>query len=127
MTTPTQYAFSVSVETAYLPDQSNAEESRYAFAYTVTITNVGNVAAQLISRHWVITDANSTIQEVKGLGVIGAQPLLKPNERFEYTSGTILNTQQGEMRGSYLLVAVDGTQFEAVIEPFVLSQPRVLH
>lgn len=127
MTTPTQYAFSVSVKTAYLPDQSSVEESRFAFAYTVTITNVGNIAAQLISRHWVITDGNSEVQEVKGLGVIGAQPLLKPNERFEYTSGTMLSTQEGEMRGSYFLVAVDGAQFEAVIEPFVLSQPRVLH
>jgi ApaG protein len=127
MTTPTQYAFSVSVKTAYLPDQSSVEENRFAFAYTVTITNVGNIAAQLISRHWVITDGNSEVQEVKGLGVIGAQPLLKPNERFEYTSGTMLNTPEGEMRGSYFLVAVDGTQFEAVIESFVLSQPRVLH
>lgn len=127
MTTPTHYACSVSVETAYLPDQSSVEESRFAFAYTVTIINTGTVAAQLISRHWVITDTNLAVQEVKGLGVIGAQPLLKPNERFEYTSGTMLNTQQGEMHGSYLMVAVDGTQFEAIIEPFVLSQPRVLH
>ncbi len=127
MTTQTQYAFSVSVQTTYLPDQSNAEESKFAFAYTVTITNVGTVAAQLISRHWVITDSNDDVQEVKGLGVVGAQPLLNPNQQFEYTSGTVLSTQEGKMHGSYFIVAVDGTQFEAIIEPFVLTQPRVLH
>ncbi|WP_047540132.1 Co2+/Mg2+ efflux protein ApaG [Methylotenera versatilis] len=127
MTTQTQYAFSVSVQTTYLPDQSNAEESKFAFAYTVTITNTGTVAAQLISRHWIITDSNDDVQEVKGLGVVGAQPLLNPNQQFEYTSGTVLNTQEGRMHGSYLIVAVDGTQFEAIIEPFLLTQPRVLH
>ncbi len=127
MTTKTYYACLVSVQTAYLPDQSNVEESRFAFAYTVTITNVGNVAAQLISRHWVITDSNNHVQEVKGLGVVGAQPLLSPNQQFEYTSGTVLNTREGRMHGSYFMVAIDGTQFEAVIEPFVLAQPRVLH
>ena len=83
MATQTQYAFSVSVQTAYLPDQSNVEESKFAFAYTVTITNVGNIAAQLISRHWVITDSHEHVQEVKGLGVVGAQPLLNPNQQFE--------------------------------------------
>lgn len=127
MATQTQYAFSVSVQTAYLPDQSNAEQNKFAFAYTVTITNIGNIAAQLISRHWVITDSHHHVQEVKGLGVVGAQPLLGPSQQFEYTSGTILVTQEGEMRGSYFMVAVDGTPFEAVIEPFVLAQPRVLH
>ena len=127
MTAQNQYAFSVSVKTSYLPDQSNVEESKFAFAYTVTITNVGNVAAQLISRHWVITDSHNHVQEVKGLGVVGAQPLLNPNQQFEYTSGTVLATQEGEMRGSYFMVAVDGTPFETIIEPFSLSQPRVLH
>lgn len=127
MTAQNQYAFSVSVQTSYLPDQSNVEESKFAFAYTVTITNVGNVAAQLISRHWVITDSHNHVQEVKGLGVAGAQPLLNPNQQFEYTSGTVLATQEGEMRGSYFMVAVDGTPFETIIEPFSLSQPRVLH
>lgn len=127
MATQIQYAFSVSVQTAYLPDQSNVEESKFAFAYTVTITNVGNIAAQLISRHWVITDSHQHVQEVKGLGVVGAQPLLNPNQQFEYTSGTVLATQEGEMRGSYFMVAVDETPFEAIIEPFVLAQPRVLH
>ena len=133
MTNQTDYAFSVSVQVDYLPDQSDAEESRFAFAYTVKITNVGKIAAQLISRHWVITDSDDHVQEVKGLGVVGAQPLLNPNQQFEYTSGTVLNTQQGKMHGSYFFVAVDGTQFETAIEPFILAQPadmikpRVLH
>lgn len=127
MTNQAHYAFSVSVQTTYLPDQSSTEENKFVFAYTITITNVGNVAAQLISRHWVITDSHDGVQEVKGLGVVGAQPLLNPNQQFEYTSGTVLNTQEGRMHGSFFIVAVDGTQFEAIIEPFVLSQPRVLH
>ncbi|MGZ8269713.1 MAG: Co2+/Mg2+ efflux protein ApaG [Methylophilus sp.] len=122
-----KYAFAVSVKTAYLEDQSKPDESRYAFSYTVTITNTGSIAAQLISRHWVIKNDLGEIQEVKGLGVIGAQPLLEPSESFEYTSGTVLTTPNGEMKGTYQLVAADGTWFEAVIEPFKLIQPRVLH
>jgi ApaG protein len=123
----TKYVFSVTVQTAYLPDQSDVDENSFAFAYTVKITNTGEIAAQLISRHWIITDANQHVQEVKGLGVVGAQPLLQPNESFEYTSGTVLNTADGEMRGTYQIVAIDGTLFDAVIAPFVLMQPRVLH
>lgn len=122
-----EYQFSVHVETAYLADQSSEEEERYAFSYTVTITNTGSVAAQLISRHWIITDADNQINEVKGLGVIGAQPLLQPNEQFEYSSGTMLNTAVGKMHGSYYVVAVDGTSFEAEIPAFTLAAPRVLH
>jgi ApaG protein len=122
-----QYAFSVSVETAYLPDQSSEEDERYAFSYTVTITNTGAVPAQLISRHWIITESDGESKEVKGLGVVGEQPLLQPNEAYEYTSGTVLTTSAGSMRGTYQIVAVDGTQFEAVIEPFTLAAPRVLH
>jgi ApaG protein len=122
-----KYAFAVTVKTAYLEDQSKPDESRYAFSYTVTITNVGSIAAQLISRHWVIKNDLGEIQEVKGLGVIGAQPLLDANESFDYTSGTVLTTPNGEMKGTYQLVAADGTWFEAVIEPFKLIQPRVLH
>jgi ApaG protein len=122
-----KYAFTVSVKTAYLQDQSSIEDNRYAFSYTITITNIGNIAAQLISRHWIITDANGEMSEVKGLGVIGLQPLLQPNEDFEYTSGTVLDTSAGSMHGTYQLVAVDGTQFEAVIAPFTLAAPRVLH
>jgi ApaG protein len=121
------HQFQVEVTPQYLPEQSSPQQGLYVFAYTVTITNVGNVAAQLISRHWVITDSHNHVQEVKGLGVVGAQPLLNPNQQFEYTSGTVLATQEGEMRGSYFMVAVDGTPFETIIEPFSLSQPRVLH
>lgn len=121
------YACTVKVRTTFLAEQSNPDESKYAFAYTVTITNTGTVAAQLISRHWIITNANNEVHEVKGLGVIGEQPLLEPNAEFEYTSGTLLTTASGEMRGIYQMVAEDGTLFEAVIEPFQLYQPRVLH
>lgn len=121
------YACSVKVRTTFLAEQSNPNESKYAFAYTVTITNTGTVAAQLISRHWIITNANNEVHEVKGLGVIGEQPLLEPNAQFEYTSGTLLTTASGEMYGTYQMVAEDGTLFEAVIEPFQLYQQRVLH
>lgn len=125
--TDKKYAFSVSVETAYLQDQSNPDDNKYAFAYTVTIRNIGSIAAQLISRHWIITDANNHVQEVKGLGVIGAQPLLQPNQQFEYTSGTLLATPVGSMRGTYKIVAEDGTMFDAVIEPFTLAVPKMLN
>ena len=107
-----KYAFKVSVETAYLPDQSSPEDNQYAFAYMVTITNVGSISAQLISRHWIITDANNHVQEVQGLGVVGAQPLLQPNQSFEYTSGTLLATPVGAMRGTYKIVAEDATFFD---------------
>ncbi len=122
-----KYAFKVSVQAAYLPDQSNPEDHKYAFAYTVTISNIGNIAAQLISRHWIITDANNHVQEVKGLGVVGAQPLLAPGQQFEYTSGTLLATPVGAMRGNYKIVAEDGSFFDAVIEPFTLAVPKVLN
>jgi ApaG protein len=122
-----KYAFSVSVKTEYLADQSDADEDHYAFAYHITITNTGTVAAQLISRHWIISDDNGDVNEVRGLGVVGAQPLLQPSQQFEYTSGTLLNTSSGSMRGSYQIVAEDGTQFEANIAPFTLAIPRVLH
>ena len=122
-----KYAFKVEVESRYLPDQSNPADSVYAFAYAVTIVNVGNVPAQLISRHWHITDANNRIVEVKGLGVVGHQPLLKPGERFEYTSGSQLKTPAGTMRGHYFCVAEDGTRFEADIPEFSLAMPDTLH
>ena len=122
-----KYAFKVSVQTAYLPDQSNPDDNKYAFTYTVTISNIGNIAAQLISRHWVITDANNHVQEVKGLGVVGAQPLLAPGQQFEYTSGTLLATPVGAMRGTYKIVAEDGSFFDAVIEPFTLAVPKMLN
>ncbi len=122
-----KYAVSVSTETEYIADQSDEAKDRFVFSYTVTIHNSGSVPAQLISRHWVITDASDKVQEVRGLGVVGAQPLLKPGEKFEYTSGTALATPVGTMRGSYQMVAEDGTQFDAEIPEFTLSVPRVLH
>ena len=117
----------VTVRTQYLEDQSNPDASQYVFAYAVTIKNTGSVTAQLISRHWLITDANEQVQEVRGLGVVGHQPLLAPGEQFEYTSGTSLATPQGTMRGNYFCVAEDGEQFESKIPEFVLSLPRTLH
>jgi ApaG protein len=122
-----RYEINVSTRTQYLADQSDEEAGRYVFAYTITIRNTGSVAAQLISRHWVITDADSQVQEVRGLGVVGEQPLIKPGEAFEYTSGTAIATQMGTMRGAYQMVAEDGTRFDAAIPEFTLSVPRVLH
>ena len=122
-----KYAFSVSVRSAYLPDQSKPDDNQYTFAYTVSIRNTGSIAAQLISRHWIITDANNHLHEVKGLGVVGAQPLLQPNQQFEYTSGSVLATPVGSMRGSYKIVAEDGTFFDAEIAPFTLAVPKVLN
>lgn len=122
-----KYEFSVSVVSAFLADQSDVEQNHYVFSYSIKITNTGRVPAQLISRHWVIVDAMGTTQEVKGLGVVGAQPLLNPGQYFEYTSGTSLHTPVGSMHGTYQVVAEDGTQFDAVIAPFTLSMPRVLH
>ena len=121
------YEMTVTVRTQYLEDQSNPDASQYLFAYAVTIKNPGSVTAQLISRHWLITDANDQVQEVRGLGVVGHQPLLAPGEQFEYTSGTSLATPQGTMRGMYFCVAEDGEQFESKIPEFVLSLPRTLH
>jgi len=120
-------AVTVSVAPLYVPEQSDESADRYVFAYTVTITNTGDVTAQLVSRHWIITDARGQVQEVRGLGVVGEQPLLRPGESFEYTSGTSIPTQVGTMRGSYQMVAEDGSRFDADIPEFTLSVPRVLH
>jgi ApaG protein len=122
-----KYHISITVNTAYLADQSDPSSDRYVFAYTITIANTGTVAAQLISRHWIITDAENVTQEVKGLGVVGEQPLLQPGESFEYTSGTAMATPVGTMHGSYQMVAEDGNKFDAEIPVFTLSMPRVLH
>lgn len=127
MTESKKYDIQVVVETEYLPEQSDVAENRFVFAYHITIRNIGTVPAQLISRHWLITDADGDIQEVKGLGVVGHQPLLAPNQEFTYTSGCALTTAVGTMRGTYQMTAEDGTQFEATIPEFVLSMPRVLH
>ena len=122
-----KYQVSVEAVAQYLPDQSDAGDERYVFAYTVTITNTGEYTAQLISRHWVITDANSQVQEVRGTGVVGEQPTLRPGESFQYSSGSAIATPVGTMTGSYQMVADDGTHFTAEIPAFVLSVPRVLH
>lgn len=121
------YELTVTVHTQYLEDQSDPDNARFVFAYSVNMKNTGTVAAQVISRHWVITDANDHVEEVRGLGVVGYQPLLQPDEQFEYTSGTSLVTPQGTMHGEYFCVAEDGEQFEAKIPEFVLSLPRTLH
>jgi len=117
----------VTARAAFIPDQSDVGSERYVFAYTITITNSGSVPVQLLSRHWFITDANNQVQEVKGLGVVGEQPYLRPDESFEYTSGTAMATPVGTMRGSYQMVAEGGEKFEAPIPEFTLSMPRVLH
>jgi ApaG protein len=117
----------VSAQTRYLAEQSDEAAGRYAFSYTITIRNAGSVAAQLISRHWIIADGTGRLQEVRGLGVVGKQPLLAPGESFEYTSGTAIATPVGTMRGSYQMLAADGERFEAPIPEFTLSVPRVLH
>jgi ApaG protein len=122
-----KYNISISVNTAYIAEQSDPALDRYVFTYTITIANTGTEAAQLISRHWIITDADNVTQEVKGLGVVGEQPLLRPGESFEYTSGTAMATPVGTMRGSYQMVAEDGNKFDAEIPAFTLSMPRVLH
>ena len=124
-----KYQFRVTVIPQFLPDQSSPGQDLYSFAYTITIANTGEVTAQLISRHWVITDAQGKIEEVKGLGVVGHQPLLKPGESFEYTSGCRLRTTTGTMHGSYFCVAEDGERFEVEIPAFTLDdgERRVLH
>ena len=115
------YRFQVDVQPQFVPEQSEPERGIYTFAYTITVQNVGDVPAQLISRHWVITDSRGQIEEVKGLGVVGQQPLLKPGEGFEYTSACRLRTASGHMHGSYFCVAEDGERFEADIPSFELD------
>jgi len=122
-----KYEIAVVAVPQYIAEQSDPANDNYVFAYTITIDNVGTVAAQLISRHWIITDAEGEVQEVRGLGVVGRQPLLQPGEKFVYTSGCQLDTPVGTMRGSYQFTAVDGKQFEADIPEFTLAVPHVLH
>ncbi|MDX3895247.1 MULTISPECIES: Co2+/Mg2+ efflux protein ApaG [Pusillimonas] len=121
------YDISVSVTPQYLPEQSEPNQEQFMFAYTVRITNNGEQAVQVISRHWIITDAEQKVQEVRGLGVVGQQPLLAPGETFEYTSGCPLPTPFGTMRGTYHCVGDNGIPFEVPIAEFVLAMPRTLH
>ena len=121
------YDIAISVDMRFLDDQSAPAENRYAFAYTITIANHGSVGARLLSRHWIITDANGKVHEVRGDGVVGEQPWMRPCGGFEYTSGAVIETELGTLRGSYQMVADDGTQFDAMIPTFVLTTPRTLH
>jgi ApaG protein len=121
------HIFDIDVATRYLDEQSEPEQDRYVFAYTVRIRNTGKVPARLLGRHWVITDANGNVREVTGEGVVGEQPWLRPGEDFSYTSGAVLETHQGTMHGSYEMIADDGTHFDAPIPAFTLSVPRTLH
>ena len=121
------YAIAVRARSRYLDDQSDPSQPRYVFGYTITLRNEGAVAAQLLTRHWIITDGNGKVEEVRGEGVVGQQPTLQPGEGFEYSSGAVLETAIGSMRGSYQMLAADGTAFDAPIAPFTLSVPRALN
>lgn len=121
------YRVHVAVQVRYLPDQSDEADNRYVFAYTITVTNQGEHPVQLLSRYWIITDANQHVQEVKGKGVVGEQPVIKPGQGFEYTSGTVLATQVGTMSGSYRMQMLEGGEFDVAVPQFVLSVPRTLH
>jgi ApaG protein len=127
MTRPTRHKIRVEVSTNYVDDQSRPEDSRYFFSYTITIRNEGKSPARLMTRHWVITDANGKVQEVRGEGVVGEQPYLLPGQGFRYSSGAVLETPVGAMQGSYQMVADDGAQFDAMIAPFTLAMPGLLH
>ena len=122
-----QHKIRVDVDTSYLEDQSDPKERRYVFSYTITIRNEGNVPARLLTRHWIITDSNGKVQEVRGEGVVGEQPYLKPGQGFRYSSGAVLETPVGAMEGSYQMVADDGEQFDAPIAAFRLAMPGLLH
>ncbi|VXB46556.1 Co2+/Mg2+ efflux protein ApaG [Pseudomonas sp. 8O] len=122
-----RYQIDVSVTTRYLAAQSQPEQNRYAFSYTVTIANNGELPAQLLSRHWIITDGDGRVQEVRGAGVIGQQPHIEPGASHTYSSGTVMATQVGTMQGSYQMLAEDGKRFDATIAPFRLAVPGALH
>lgn len=127
MTENDAHKIQVDVKTVFLESESDPDQQRFVFAYTITIRNTGQVAAKLLSRHWVIRDANGKVQEVQGDGVVGEQPHLKPGEGFEYTSGTLLETSMGTMGGNYLMQTDEGDEFKAPIHEFLLSGPRTLH
>ena len=121
------YALEISVATQFLDEQSDPDGDRYVFAYTIRIRNLGRLPAQLLDRHWLITDGNGKVEEVRGEGVVGEQPRLEPGEAFTYTSGAVLETAVGSMQGSYHMSGDDGTEFDAPIPPFTLAVPRTLH
>ncbi len=127
MSTSITQGIRVAVDSAFLPERSSPARGQFVFAYTVQISNEGREAAQLRRRHWIITDAHGQVREVEGDGVVGAQPMLNPGESFEYTSGCVLETSHGSMRGTYMMVRPDGTSFEARIAPFVLVVPDAMN
>jgi ApaG protein len=127
MADPAANLISVAVDTRYLEDQSDPDEKRFVFAYTITIRNRGTVPAKLLGRHWLITDANGKVQEVRGEGVVGEQPHLMPGQGFRYTSGAVLETPVGSMQGSYRMLADTGEQFDAPVAPFTLAIPGQIH
>jgi ApaG protein len=127
MTAHADYSLEIQIATQFLDEESKPEQDRYVFAYTIRIRNLGRLPAQLVSRHWIITDANGKVEEVRGDGVVGEQPRIEPGEQFTYTSGAVLQTAVGTMQGSYDMLGDDGTRFDAPIPPFTLSMPRTLH
>ena len=127
MNEPKKYGIDVTAQAFYLPEQSDEDNDQYVFAYSIRIFNTGQVSAKVVSRHWIITDSDNQVQEVRGMGVVGEQPTIKPGASYEYTSGSSLSTMVGTMRGTYQMIADDGTKFDAVIPEFTLSVPRVLH
>jgi ApaG protein len=127
MTAQADYSLEIQIATQFLDEESKPEQDRYVFAYTIRIRNLGRLSAQLLSRHWIITDANGKVEEVRGDGVVGEQPRIEPGEQFTYTSGAVLQTAVGTMEGNYDMLGDDGTRFDAPIPPFTLSMPRTLH
>jgi len=127
MTIAPEYDIKVKVKTTYIEEQSAPTQNRYVFSYTITISNTGDIAAKLLTRHWIINDGNGNVQEVHGEGVVGEQPYIQPGQSFQYTSGTVMETPVGSMEGSYQMLADDGTPFNANIPAFTLSLPHKLH
>jgi len=121
------YTLEIQIATRFVDEESEPEREHYVFAYTIRIRNLGRLPAQLLGRHWIITDGNGKVEEVRGEGVVGQQPRIEPGEQFEYTSGAVLETAVGSMQGSYDMVGDDGTRFDASIPPFTLAAPRTLH
>lgn len=123
----TDYTLEIEIATRFMDEESEPEREHYVFAYTIRIRNLGRLPARLLNRHWIITDGNGKVEEVRGEGVVGQQPRIEPGEQFEYTSGAVLETAVGSMQGSYDMLGDDGTRFDATIPPFTLSMPRTLH
>lgn len=122
-----RYQILIDVATQYIEEQSHPENDQFVFSYTINICNIGTLTAQLLSRHWIITDANNDVQEVKGEGVVGEQPIIEPGASYTYTSGVVLNTSVGHMQGSYQMLSEDGQLFDAPIDAFTLARPHALH